>query len=78
MRYAITAESGGERILKIIQHLRKLWAKFKVGVFFQTQCIVSYISCAVVVPFKALTLLVGQQEGHPACKKLLGVGVLVC
>jgi len=27
-------------------------------------------------PFSALTLLVGQQEGHPACKKL-GVGLLV-
>jgi len=25
--------------------------------------------------FSALTLLVGQQEGHPACKKLSG-GVL--
>jgi len=23
--------------------------------------------------FSALTLLVGQQEGHPACKKLSGV-----
>ena len=27
------------------------------------------------VAFSALTLLVGQQEGHPACKKLSG-GVL--
>jgi len=27
------------------------------------------------VPFSALTLLVGRQEGHPACKKLSG-GVL--
>jgi len=27
-------------------------------------------------PFSALTLLVGQQEGHPACKKLSG-GLLV-
>jgi len=27
-------------------------------------------------PFSALPLLVGQQEGHPACKKL-GVGLLV-
>ena len=27
-------------------------------------------------PFNALTLLVGQQEGHPTCKKL-GVGLLV-
>jgi len=29
-----------------------------------------------VCAFCALTLLVGQQEGHPACKKLSG-GVLV-
>ena len=30
--------------------------------------------------FSALTLLVGRQEGHPACKKLSGggVGVVVC
>jgi len=28
------------------------------------------------LPFSALTLLVGQQEGHPACTKL-GVGLLV-
>jgi len=27
-------------------------------------------------PFSALTLLVGRQEGHPACKKL-DVGLLV-
>jgi len=27
-------------------------------------------------PFRALTLLVGRQEVHPACKKL-GVGLLV-
>jgi len=27
-------------------------------------------------PFSALTLLVGRQEGHPACKKLSG-GMLV-
>jgi len=27
-------------------------------------------------PFSALTLLVGRQEGHPACKKL-GVGLMV-
>ena len=29
-----------------------------------------------LVAFSAMTLLVGQQEGHPACKKLSG-GVLV-
>ena len=33
----------------------------------------SALCCAF--PFSALTLLVGQQEGHPACKKLSG-GVL--
>ena len=31
---------------------------------------------AFLVAFSALTLLVGRQEGHPACKKLSG-GVLV-
>ena len=30
---------------------------------------------SVLYPFSALTLLVGWQEGHPACKKLSG-GVL--
>jgi len=25
-----------------------------------------------------LTLLVGRQEGHPACKKNKGAGVVVC
>jgi len=29
----------------------------------------------ISLAFSALTLLVGQQEGHPACKKLSG-GVL--
>jgi len=27
-----------------------------------------------MVAFSALTLLVGRQEGHPACKKLSGWG----
>jgi len=29
-----------------------------------------------LIAFSALTLLVGRQEGHPACKKMSG-GVLV-
>ena len=39
--------------------------------------IVSFIYCALsaLSAFSALTLLVGQQEGHPACRKLSG-GVL--
>jgi len=28
--------------------------------------------------FSALTLLVGRQEGHPACKKLSGARVVIC
>ena len=28
------------------------------------------------IPFSALTLMVGRQEGHPTCKKL-DVGLLV-
>jgi len=31
--------------------------------------------CSLSVAFSAVTLLVGRQEGHPACKKLTG-GVL--
>ena len=34
-----------------------------------------YMECDIF-PFSALTLLVGRQEGHPACKRL-GVGLLV-
>jgi len=35
----------------------------------------SYLLRYVLSAFSALTLLVGRQEGHPACKKLSG-GVL--
>jgi len=35
---------------------------------------------SVLYAFSALTLLVGQQEGHPACKKTewWGAGVVIC
>ena len=35
---------------------------------------------AAALAFSALTLLVGWQEGHPACKKIewWGAGVIVC
>ena len=38
------------------------------------------ITFNVILAFSALTLLVGQQEGHPACKKQSGGGacVVVC
>jgi len=31
-----------------------------------------------VSAFSALMLLVGQQEGHPVCKKLWGAGMVIC
>ena len=36
--------------------------------------------CKSTSAFSALTLLVGRQEGHPACKKLewWGAGVVIC
>jgi len=36
----------------------------------------TYLLTYMKIAFSALALLVGRQEGHPACKKLSG-GVLV-
>jgi len=38
------------------------------------------IVCIVCIAFSALTLLVGRQEGHPACKKTewWGDGMVIC
>ena len=36
----------------------------------------TYFYVIVYIAFSALTLLVGRQEGHPACKKLKSGGVL--
>jgi len=40
----------------------------------------SLITSLVAIAFSALTLLVGQQERHPACKKTewWGAGMVVC
>jgi len=38
--------------------------------------LISLIRYSSVLPFSALTLLVGRQEGHPVCKKF-GVGLMV-
>jgi len=39
-----------------------------------------FIPFISVCAFSALTLLVGRQEGHPACKKLewWGTGMVIC
>jgi len=44
-------------------------------------CVCVYIhNCFTFFAFSALTLLVGRQEGHPACKKTewWGAGVVIC
>ena len=43
------------------------------------QCTLSVILHCILA-FSALTLLVGWQEGHPACKKIewWGAGVVIC
>jgi len=40
----------------------------------------NYIDIMTFTAFSALTLLVGRQEGHPACKKLewWGTGMVIC
>jgi len=40
-------------------------------------CLLLGLCYDYIIAFSALTLLVGRQEGHPACKKLSG-GVLTC
>jgi len=41
-------------------------------------CLLYAAECCIA--FSALTLLVGRQEGHPACKKTewRGAGVVIC
>ena len=47
---------------------------------FKGICHIRYFFCVLVSAFSALTLLVGRQEGHPACKKteLWGAGMVIC
>jgi len=44
------------------------------------ESLVSNKSSKVTLAFSALTLLVGRQEGYPACKKLewWGTGMVIC
>jgi len=48
------------------------------GLFWMNSLLLWFSSHSVVAcPFSALTLLVGWQEGHLACKKLSG-GMVIC
>ena len=42
--------------------------------------VLNFILCKALFPFSALTLLVGRQEGHPACKRTewWGAGMVIC
>jgi len=42
--------------------------------------LVLFTNWLTVITFSALTLLVGRQEGHPACKKTewWGTGMVIC
>ena len=59
------------------RHLRdsKLLTSFKFDVISSVFVSISVRHIHKAYPFSALTLLVGRQEGHPACKKQSG-GVL--
>jgi len=52
--------------------------------FHLAQCLLFFYAYSIfswsIYAFSALTLLVGRQEGHPACKKLAwwGAGVVIC
>jgi len=60
------------------------WSKQKVGhgTSFCAGTYMKYENSAKLdtITFSALTLLVGRQEGHPACKKTerWGVGMVIC
>jgi len=60
---------GGLKILALSYYSQR-------AVFASLWALFSFYFYLTVFPFSALTLLVGRQEGHPACKKL-GVGLLV-
>jgi len=57
-------------------------ALFLLQMFIVVSKRMNYLFCIVfsAYSFSALMLLVGRQEGHPACKKLewWGAGVVVC
>ena len=68
------------QIYLLISALYKLFACL---LDFPTYLLLSVLICfltCLLLAFSALTLLVGQQEGHPACKKTewWGAGVVIC
>jgi len=60
-------------VVKLEKTAVKHW-QVRLSVMSLTRCLVIFpvFSCAALNAFSALTLLVGRQEGHPACKKVSG------
>jgi len=48
-----------------------LW-QFKKCFYYHPRILKNVLNTLEAIAFSALTLLVGRQEGHPACKKLSG------
>jgi len=59
----------------IIFRIGNLWVMMVAHKDCTHHLLVIYLIHVALLAFSALTLLVRQQEGHPACKKLSG-GVL--
>ena len=66
MRCMATLSQGNQELLVVRDKVRR--PSGELGVSKSLEC--------DIFPFSALTLLVGRQEGHPACK-ILDVGLLV-
>ena len=60
----------------IVCPVGRLYAEINLYCFLLLFCYYSFVHYS----FSALTLLVGQQEGHPACKKTewWGAGMVIC
>jgi len=84
-----------DRVVNNTRHRRPRWSSLLTTAIHDSQQLsavyyksinsnsITAICCRFAVQlfaFSALTLLVGQQEGHPACKKTewWGVGVVIC
>jgi len=63
------------RKYQIAKKCQKRYEFFKLIFSIIFICVTEY-----ALAFSALTLLVGRQEGHPACKKTerWGAGVVIC
>ena len=60
--------------MRTLLNMRQLHIRIKPTCLNTTwrSAVSDYLSVCVCDAFSALTLLVGRQEGHPACKKLSG------